>query len=216
MLTLDACHLLSGLPDEEVAAVQQRGQRRRYPARALIIQEGETGNVVFFVLEGRLRVFAADDDGGEIVLNVLEPGSCCGELALLGDGVRSASVMTLEPAVLFSLSGSELRAVFERHPAVFNRLLSLLGQRVKALSDNVRSLALDDVYVRVTRYLHEAAEVTSDGLLVAQDLTQRELASRVGASREMVARILRELRVGGYISTSRGRILIRKPLPKRF
>ncbi|HEX5130092.1 MAG TPA: Crp/Fnr family transcriptional regulator, partial [Usitatibacter sp.] len=162
----------------------------------------------------RLRAYVSDASGREAVLSIMGPGEYFGEVAL-DEGPRSASVITLEPCKLLVIPRNEFARFLETHPAFAHHFINKLIERIRVLTENVRSLALMDAYGRVARLLLESA-VTRDGQqYIPEKLTQAEIASRVGCSREMVSRIFKDLVQGNYIAVEPDRIVInRKPPPR--
>jgi CRP/FNR family cyclic AMP-dependent transcriptional regulator len=146
------------------------------------------------------------------VITVHGAGEYVGELALDG-GMRSASVMTLEPTTCSVVSGASLREFIAAHPDFAPHLIRKLIRRVRQATESVKSLALEDVYARVIRLLAELSDPGVGGeRRLRERLTQQDIADRVGASREMVSRIMKDLTTGGYIAVDEGRIVIlRKP-----
>ncbi|MCU0936817.1 MAG: Crp/Fnr family transcriptional regulator, partial [Gammaproteobacteria bacterium] len=138
-----------------------------------------------------------------------------GELAILGEGPRTATVITLEDARLLTMSRSAFLDCLGKHPDIALALIRHLADRVAQLTEQVASLALRDVYSRVRETL-TANAVEEDGKLVTGRFTQSEIAQMVGSSREMVSRIFKELREGGYIALDDKRVTILKKLPARW
>ncbi|MDX1374025.1 MAG: Crp/Fnr family transcriptional regulator [Burkholderiales bacterium] len=200
------------LSDAELAAISANAVTRKHPKNTIVVSEGDSTDGLYIVLEGRVKVFVSDEDGHEVVLGTQGPGEYFGEVALLDAGPRSASVITLEPCRLLLVPKDDFRGFVESNPAFAFSLIGKLIARVRTLTDNVKSLALMDVYGRLARLLLELAEEREGALVIGERLTQQEIASRIGASREMVSRILKDLTTGGYISQSReGIVLHRKP-----
>jgi CRP/FNR family cyclic AMP-dependent transcriptional regulator len=192
--------------------IARRGGVKSYPAHAVLISEGDASDSLFIILSGRVKVYASNVEGREVVITTHGPGEYVGELALDG-GVRSASVMTLEATTCSVVSGANLRDFIAAYPDFASHLIRKLIRRVRHATDSVKSLALDDVYGRVVRLLAELSDPAEDGhRQVRERLTQQDVADRVGASREMVSRIFKDLTTGGYLSIASGRItLLRKP-----
>jgi CRP/FNR family cyclic AMP-dependent transcriptional regulator len=187
---------------------------RAFPKRAIIVTEGDDTDSLYVVLSGKARVFVADDKGREVQLNQLGPGEYFGEVTLDG-GPRSASVMALEDCRCAIVKRSELTALVERQPELALHMMRKLARRVRDLTENVRSLALMDVYGRVARLLLELAEQKEGKLVIDEPLTHKDIASRVGASREMISRIFSDLSDGGYVRKEDGQLVIaRKPPPR--
>lgn len=209
--------ILQALSEADLLRLQQIGRVRAVGPRHLLMSENEASTAVYFLLSGEVRVFITSDHGREATVNTLQAGSWFGELAMLGDGLRSASVITTSPSRLLMVPGPTLRDMLVRYPEATQLLLATLGQRIRNLTDTVRGFALGDVYHRLSQLLGELAIEEHDGQrVIPNPPPQRELAARCGASREMVARLLRELRRGGYVETSRQRIVLKKILPARF
>ena len=205
--------LFADLPEEAVNAVSALATTRTYSKNTIIITEGDDSDSLYAVLSGKVKVYLSDDEGKEIIINILSGGDYFGELALMDDEPRSASVMTLEESKLAVLSKSAFEDCLKKNPQVALPIIKGLSARLRNLTENVKSLALMDVYGRVARTLLEMAEPVGENLVISQRLTQREIASMVGASREMVSRILKDLSVGGYITIQNKTITINEKLP---
>jgi CRP/FNR family cyclic AMP-dependent transcriptional regulator len=202
----------NGLSDALLREIAATGGVKRYPANAVLINEGDAADTLFIILSGRVKVYAGNESGKEVILNEHGPGEYVGEVPLDG-GVRSASVMTLEPTTCALVTGANLREFIATHPDFALHLIRNLILRLRTLTDSVKSLALDDVYGRVVGLLHKLAVAEGGHRVVPQRMTQQEIADRVGASREMVSRIFKELTIGGYLSIQGGRIVLLKNLP---
>jgi CRP/FNR family cyclic AMP-dependent transcriptional regulator len=203
------------LSQEDLKAISAHGVVRAYPKQAVIVNDGDSSNSLFVVLEGRVKVYVADAAGHEVVLTTMGPGEYFGEMALDGRP-RSASVMTLVPSRFLIVSGEEFRQFLARHPAFALSLIEKLIDRLRAVTQDVKSLAFMDVYGRVARLLLELAEEQDGRMIIAERLTQQDIASRVGASREMVSRILKDLSSGGCITHSRSGIVLHRRPPARW
>jgi len=202
----------SGLDDRLIREIAERGGVRRYPPNAVLINEGDTADSLFILLSGRVKVYSTSPNGKEVVITTHGAGEYFGELALDG-GVRSASVMTMEQTVCSVVTGATLREFIEAHPEFALHLIRKLIGRVRQATDSVKSLALQDVYGRVVHLLDELSIAFEGKRIVAERLTQQDIAERVGSSREMVSRIFKDLTAGGYISVAAGRITIHRKLP---
>ena len=203
------CDVLS---DSELKALSQRATMRAFAKNTVVVSEGDRADCLYIVLSGRVRVYVSDDQGKEMFLSEAGKGEYFGEMAL-DEGPRSASVITLEPTRLLVVPKDDFAAFLANSPEFGLHLVRKLIRRVRALTHDVKSLALMDVYGRVARMLLDLA-VERDGALVIEDRpTQQEMANRIGASREMISRILGELAAGGYIEVARDRITIARTLP---
>ena len=150
-------------------------------------------------------------------MNTLQAGDYFGELALLDDDKRSASVRTMEKSSFCIIYKEDFNKVLEQQPNIAKTLIRNLTRRVRKLTKDVKALALQDVYGRVTTVLTSMAEVRDDDTsIIPEKLTQQDIADRVGASREMVARILKDLTIGEYISFEGRNIIINGKLPDNY
>jgi CRP/FNR family transcriptional regulator, cyclic AMP receptor protein len=204
-----------GLTETELQALCARARVRAVTANTIILSEGDRSDSVFIIESGRVKVFLQGEDGKEVVLNVQGPGEYFGDLAL-DDGARSASVATLEPSRLYVVTRDDFRWFLGANPDFALRLIGRLMHRVRVLTGNVRNLALLDVYGRVVSLLHGLAVEQDGRLIVPGRLTQKDIGDRVGASREMVSRIFKDLVTGGYVTVESRQIIIHKSLPAHW
>ena len=212
----------TGLPalghaSAHVEALARRGTERRYRRGTLIIQEGERGDTLYIVRTGRLRAFVADASGKELTLGLYGPGEYVGEMALDG-GPRSASVEAAEPTVCAVVTREQLLAHIAAHPDFALELMARLIRRARLATDNARSVALIDVYGRLTRLLDQLADPpdAQGWRSLRERLTHQQIASHLACSREMVSRLLKDLETGGYVATRERRLVLLKPLPARW
>jgi CRP/FNR family cyclic AMP-dependent transcriptional regulator len=205
-------HLSDTLHEEVLRRIAAAGGIRHYPAHAVLINEGEQTDTLFIILSGRVKVYASSAAGKEVILAIRGVGDYVGELAIDG-GVRSASVMTLEPSTCSVVSGADLRQFIAMHPDFALHLIHQLIRRLRQSADSVKSLALESVYGRIVKLLEDLAEPFGDVHVIPERLTQQDVAERVGSSREMVSRIFKDLQTGGYIDITNGRITILKRPP---
>ena len=197
-------------------ALALRGTFRSYRKNSVIINEGEVGDSLFVLLQGRVKVYSTDADGREITYNIVEAGDYFAEMWLDG-GPRSASVMTLDASVCSVVSRSALRDHLAEEPEFALELVSQVIRRARAATETARNMALLDVYGRVIATLEShQGPASPDSPITLTQITHQQLASRVGASREMVSRLLKDLEKGGYIELGVKRITLKKKLPARW
>lgn len=208
--------LFSGLAAEELKVLEGHATIRTYPRNTLVITEGDEASTLYVILSGQVKVFLSNEEGKEIVVNMQGAGEHFGELALIDSAPRSASVITTQKTRLAAISKPDFRKILADHPDIALSLIRDLTGRVRVLSTNVKNLALLDVYGRVAKTLLSLAREHDGKLIVEERLTQQDIANRVGASREMVARIMKDLVIGNYISINRRRIQINEKLPERY
>jgi CRP/FNR family cyclic AMP-dependent transcriptional regulator len=193
-----------------------RGRRQRFRQGAVLIQEGDRGDALFVVLTGRVRTFVENEDGRELTLGFHRAGDCLGEMALDG-GPRSASAIAEEPTECAVLDRGTLTAYIGEHPDFAFVLISRVIHRARLATETARGLALMDVYGRLARLLDSIALAGPDGIrTVSEPLTHQRIASIVGASREMVSRIMKDLETGGYVRRDGRRYLILRELPAHW
>jgi CRP/FNR family transcriptional regulator, cyclic AMP receptor protein len=187
---------------------------RTFPRNTVVVREGERTDSLYIVVSGRVKIYVSDE-GKEIVLGESGPGEYFGEM-VLDEGPRSASVTTLEPTEFLVVPREDFREFVTKSPEFALHLILKLIRRVRALTNDVKTLGLMDVYGRVARMLLDLAE-ERDGVLVIRERPKpQEIASRVGASREMVDKILEDLAEGGYIKVKGDRITIARALPRTW
>jgi len=201
-----------GLDEYELRALSIHAATQTFPKGTVIVNEGDRSDSIFIIVAGRVKVYLHGEDGREMILNIHGPGEYFGEM-VLDEGPRSASVMTLEPSKFLIIPKTDFRHVLSENPDFAMKLINRLMRRVRALTENVGSLALLDVYGRVARLLLELAVEQGGRLVVTEKLTQKDIADRVGASREMISRIFKDLVTGGYVELRDRHIVINRDLP---
>ncbi len=216
LVTLRAVPLFATLPLAAQQALVREARQRTYAKGAIVINEGDAAHGLFIVCSGLLKACLNDDQGRELILSTLGPGDHFGELALLDDAPRSANVAALEPSELLVITKAAFQSVLQSHPDCMWPIVRSLVERVRELTENVRALALVDVFGRLARLLTSLAVEEGDLQVVRPRPTQQDIASRIGASREMVSRILKDLVVGGYLSLEADRIVIHRKFPNRW
>ena len=206
---------LNAIQDLFVRELASLGRLRSYPKNTVFITEGDSSDSVFVILSGRVKIFLSDTEGHEMILDTQGPGEYVGEMALDGNP-RSASVMTTEPTTFSVVSREPIKEAIRRKPDFALDMISKIIDRARLATNSVKDLALLDVYGRVARLLLNMAVERNGKLEIPDKLTQQEIAERVGASRDMVSRIFRDLTAGGYITVESRHITINKKPPARW
>ncbi len=212
MPTPDRKALISALASPALRELAERGRIQSFRKGVVIIQEGDYADTLFVLLSGRVKVFATGENERELVIDTLGAGEYVGEMALDG-GPRSASVITLEPTVCSIVTRVTLREHIVQNPEFAFDLLAKVIRRARRATMNLKNLALLDVYGRVARLLTQLAVERDGRRQVPERLTHQEIAERVGASREMISRLFKDLTRGGYIEVENRLITLKKPLP---
>jgi len=211
----DPSSLLASLP-EALRTLAARGVQRSYRKGSLIIEEGSLGDTLYLLLRGRVRAFSGDARGREVTYGVYGAGDYFGEMSLDG-GVRSASVIAEVACVCATLTRQTLREHIAAEPEFAFELIGRVIRRARLATQSARNMALLDVYGRVVLLLQSLAVAQPDGTrLIADRLTHGEIAARVGCSREMVSRLLKDLFSGGFIAASAVGWVLPRSLPERW
>lgn len=210
---------LDALP-EGLRTLAQRGEIKRFRKGSLIAHEGEPGHSLFVIVAGRLRCFSAGERDREITYGIYGPGEYLGEMSLDG-GPRSASIETLEASVCAVVSRVALERHIAEHPEFAFELIAKLIRRARAATLTAKQLALNDVYGRLVALLNslavpEAPTPNDDRRRIDEHLTHRDMAHRLGCSREMVSRQMKDLESGGYLHAEGKSIVLLRPLPARW
>jgi CRP/FNR family cyclic AMP-dependent transcriptional regulator len=200
------------LDENALRALAPGGAVRSYAKNVVIVSEGDTTDSLYVVLSGRVKAFVSDESGREAVVNTIGLGDYFGELVLDG-GPRSASIMTLEACRLFVIPQADVERLLEANPAFARDLLRKLIGKVRSLTGRVADLALKDVYARLVKFIDENAVDEQGRRVISERLTQSDIAERIGGSREMVSRILKDLAVGGYVAIESRQIVVLRELP---
>lgn len=193
----------------------QRSTVRAYPAKSLILNEGDEGNSLLLILEGRVKVFSVGLDGKQFTLAICAAGDLVGELALDG-APRCASVMTLEPTRCALVSHEVLRELVRANADFALALIDRLIKRTRRAVKVAKGLALENVYQRIAELLNDLAAGPALPCGLKEKLTQQAMADRVGASRDMTRKVLAELVAGGYVELRAREIILLKKLPRNW
>ncbi len=200
--------LFSSFSDQQLAALLPAVQHRRFPRGSCIIRAGEETDALYIILAGRAKVLIPDDDGNEVILSNLGPNEFFGEMGLLDDQPRSATVEAAEPCETLRIARGPFLACLRDN---FDAAMLIIRNLVKRLRDadrKIESLALVDVYGRVARLLIEMAQPVEGQWIVEKAPPKQEIARMIGASREMVSRVVKDLQEKGAIRAEKRKIYI--------
>jgi CRP/FNR family cyclic AMP-dependent transcriptional regulator len=200
------------LQDDTLRNITATGVVRTFPRNTVLINEGDVGDALFVVLSGRVKVYSSNEAGREFVIDFHGPGEYVGEMTLDGEP-RSASVITVEPTTCAVVNRAQFRDFILAHPDFAMHLIERLIHRVRVTTSNLKSLTLSDVYGRLVRLLNALAVERGGRLVVPEKLTQQDIADRVGASRDMIGKLMKDLVGGGYLAVEERTITILKKLP---
>jgi len=200
--------LFSGIPGEDVRAVLALARRSTYRRGEVVFHRHDPADCVHLVAKGRFDVRVVTPRGDEIALGIRAAGDTFGELAVLTEGVRSATVIALEPGETLVVRGTELRRLARLHPSVDEMLVRLLSERVAFLSERLVEAYTVDAETRVARRVLELMHVYGEVPPVAIPLTQESVAALAGTSRATVNRVLRDAERRGIVELGRGRTVV--------
>lgn len=210
--------LLARLPgSDSLRALARRGELRRLRRGTLLISEGDRGDTLFIVAAGRLRAFGSGSDGREVTYGSYGPGEYLGEMGLDG-GERSASVEATEPSWVVVVTRPTLEQHLHADPPFAFELLAKVIWRARLATQNFKLIALNDVYSRLKATLEELAPAEAGAAPRVLDPapSHHELGSRLGCSREMISRVMKDLERGGYVEVGRRRIVLLRALPAKW
>ncbi len=202
--------LFSQLPEPQLALLTRVVGRKSFTRSSTIIAAGDPSDALYIVISGRLKVMMSDDEGREVILAILGPGEFFGEMALLDDETRSATVIAIEPCELLSIAKSDFKRCLAENMEISMGVMRGLVKRLREADRKIGSLALMDVYGRVARLLLEMSEDVNGQKVVCKRLPKQDIAKMIGASREMVSRVMKDLQTSGYIEVRSGSIFLRE------
>ena len=206
---LKAVPLFASFPEDQLRVLATMVLRKSAPRSNTIMAGGDPTDSLYIVLSGRLKVMMSDSDGKEVILSILGPGEFFGEMGLIDDSPRSASVVTIEPCELLSISKRDFNKHLAENFAMAMAVMRGLVRRLREADRKIGSLALLDVYGRVARLLLDMAEDVDGEKIVTKRLPKQDIAKMIGASREMVSRVMKDLQLGGYIEMRGSNIVLR-------
>ena len=201
--------LLSLLSENELALLARVVTRKSYPRNSQILGAGDPTDSLYILISGRIKVFMGDLDGKEVILSILGPNEFFGEMGLIDNSPRSANVVTLEPCELICISKPDFKRCLAENFEMAMTVMRGLVKRLREADKQIGSLALMDVFGRVARLLLETAQDVNGEKVVTKKLSKQDIARMIGASREMVSRVMKHLQEAGYIEVRQDTIVIR-------
>ncbi len=201
--------LFASFSEEPLRMLTTVVTRRSVTRGTIIMAAGDPTDSLYIVLSGRLKVMMSDADGKEVILTILGPGEFFGEMGLIDDAPRSASVIAIEPCELLAITRRDFRKCLAENVEMSMAVMRGLVRRLREADRKIGSLALLDVYGRVARLLLDMAETVDGQKMVTKRLPKQDIAKMIGASREMVSRVMKDLQVGGFIEMRGSTIVLR-------
>jgi CRP/FNR family cyclic AMP-dependent transcriptional regulator len=200
--------LFSSFSDAQVSQLLAGVQHRSYPRNSFILRAGEETDALYIVLSGRVKVLIPDEEGHEVILSIIGPHEFFGEMGILDDLSRSASVETLEPCEMLRLTKAGFINILKDNFDLAMLIIQNLVRRLREADRKIESLALIDVYGRVARLLIDMAQNMDGKWVVEHAPAKQEIARMIGASREMVSRVVKDLQRKGLIRAEKRRIYV--------
>jgi len=198
--SLQAIPLFSQVKEPDLEALASRLIERRYPKNATIVEEGLPGDYMYVIREGRVKVTKASEDGREKIMDFLEAGNFFGEMSLLDQLPRSASVETLEPSRLLALSRNDFLEVLRRSPDLALAVIQVLILRLREADEQASSMSFQRVKERTqSLFRRMAREDEGPGPRLTPALTHQQIADMIGTSRETVTRVIKQLKQDGWL-----------------
>ncbi|MBI2412193.1 MAG: Crp/Fnr family transcriptional regulator [Deltaproteobacteria bacterium] len=209
--TLTKNPLFSSLEDFYLKDIISRGEFRTWPEASQIIIEGESGDAVFFVISGKVKVTLYGEEGREIVLAILKEGDMFGEMSIIDDKPRSANVEAITDLECLVVGKTAFLDYLSRHHKVYMRFFAYLTGRLREATRKIGGLALLDVCGRIAHTLIGMSKTTLTGdekVIAIERPTHEQLAAMIGSSREVVSRALKKMTQEGYIKIEKDKILL--------
>ena len=201
--------LLSVLSEDELNLLARVVSRKSYARGSQILGAGDPTDSLYILISGRIKVFMSDLDGKEVILSILGPNEFVGEMGLIDNSPRSANVVALEPCEVVCISKPDFKRCLADNFDMAMTVMRGLVKRLREADNQIGSLALMDVFGRVARLLLESAELIDGERVVTKKLSKQDIARMIGASREMVSRVMKHLQAAGYIEIRPNAIVIR-------
>jgi CRP/FNR family transcriptional regulator, cyclic AMP receptor protein len=202
----------TGLTDSELALVSAVMVERKYDRNSLIFLEGDKGEALFVIQEGRVKISKSTADGREQILHMLKDGDIFAEVILFDQGPYPATAEAVEDTSMWLLRSADMERLLQTHPLLGVKLLRVMSRRLRQAQLLIRDLALHDAYGRLAgllqRFVRREGKKTKDGIILDLELTRQEIASMIGTSRETVARILSRFQKDGILLLDKQRIII--------
>ena len=205
--------IFADLEPQELEKVSKIYISRQYKKGQIIFFEGEPGEAVYFVKEGKIKIYKADDEGREYILHIFGPGNIFAETVLFGSDPYPANAEAVEDSVIGLIKNRDLEELLKKNTDIAFKIIKVLSKRLRESQENIKNLVFRDTYDRTACALHKMALEhgikTTNGIEVEMPITRSELASIVGTSRETVTRMLSEMKRKGIIDMDRQKIIIK-------
>src|SRR5579862_2936268 len=206
---LKSVPMFGSFPEAQLRALATMVTRRSVSRGSTIMHAGDPTDSLYIVVSGRLKVMMGEADGKEVILGLIGPGEFFGEMGLVDDSPRSATVVAIEPCELLAVTKRVFKKCLVENVEVALAVLRVVVQRLREADRKIGSLAMLDVYGRVARLLLDMSENVNGQKVVTKRLTKQDIARMVGASREMVSKVMKDLETSGYFEVRGSTIVLR-------
>jgi CRP-like cAMP-binding protein len=212
--------LFADLDDRELSAIAAVAKTRRYAKDDVVFHADESGDVFCLIREGQVKVTMISPEGKEIILSLLDPGDFFGEMALLDDEPRSATVVATEPLELITIWRSDFLQILSENFDITKKVLAEISRRLRTASNRIESLATMDVYGRLARFFLDLAKdqgkMLDNGYVAVIRPTHQSIANMIGTSRETVSRLIHDLMRQNLLLSEGKTIYLRKTALDQF
>lgn len=209
VMVLRKLPLFAGVDEAELEKLARGAIRKQVGRGNFAFRAGDETDSLHILLAGRAKVTNTDAAGREIILSWIGPGEFFGEMGLLDGAPRSANVVATEPCDLLVISKEPFMDCMQRNFQVARQLMTILVSRLREANRKIESLALLDVYGRVAHLLNELSEDEDGRRVIKKKITKQDMAKMIGASREMVSKVMRDLELSGYIIYENERVFVK-------
>lgn len=204
--------IFSGLSDDELGKIKELVQTARFRKGAVIFQEGDPGEAVYFVKSGKIKIYKSDEEGREYIVHIFQEGDVFAEAVLLGGASYPASAEAVEDSIVGFIKNSDLEKLISQNLQIALKIIKIMAGRLRETQEQIRNLAFRDTYDRTACMLHKICldygQRTQNGIEVDLPFTRQEMAALVGTSRETVTRVLSDMKKNGIIDMTRQKIIV--------
>ncbi len=208
LLLLRTIPLFAGLPENQVYQIARMAGVRKVPRNTALVRVGDKTDALYVLVSGSAKVLNRDVEGREVILSLLGAGECFGEMSLIDGSPRSADVVSCEPCELLVIAKSDFARALSENVDLCLNIMKSLADRLREANRKIESLALMDVYGRVAKLLLDFSELEDGRRVIRRKISKQDMAKMVGASREMVSRVMKDLENRGYVRGEDGCLIL--------
>ena len=208
LLLLRSIPLFAGLPENQVYQIARMAGVCKVPRNTTLVRVGDKTDALYVLVSGSAKVLNRDVEGREVILTLLGAGECFGEMSLIDGSPRSADVVSCEPCELLVIAKSDFAHALSENVDLCLNIMKSLADRLREANRKIESLALLDVYGRVAKLLLDFSELEDGRRVIRRKVSKQDMAKMVGASREMVSRVMKDLESRGYVRSEEGCLIL--------